>query len=264
MTQTIAPWSPYVEIEPIVSGGRRTLVSAFSDLVWVKNQFLPHELPDIFDSPEDEGENDACRHLVLLDAAFLTSQLILGKIASFARPLGGGEVVPIESAKWEVDNPLPRMATGTINLDHWADPQAPATHRIFVDAADFDDWLAGLAPPGILSDAEIDAVVDPRLRAARTLALRRTKPVRKSKAPAEETERPNASPSESSIPASGGLITIKEIRALTKLGRSTLYRMMDDGSFPAPTKIGRSVRWPRAVIDEWIASQGKSIGSDSP
>jgi len=260
MNQAITPWSPYLESEPIFSSGRRTLVSAFGDLVFLQSQFLRHELPEIFDAPEDEGENDACRHLVLLDAALLTSQLMQGRIASFARPLGGGEVVPIDSAKWEVDDPLPRMATGTINIDQWADPEATPTHRIFVDAADFDDWLVGLAPLGTLSDAEIDAVADPRLRAARTLALRRTKPARKSKAPAEVTERPDASPAESSIPASGGLITIKEVRELTKLGRSTLYRMMADRSFPEPTKIGRSVRWPRAVIVEWIASQAKSSG----
>lgn len=260
MNQAITPWSPYLKAEPISSSGRRTLVSAFSDLVLLQSRFTRDELPEIFDAPEDEGENDACRHLVLLDAALLTSQLMQAKIASFARPLGGGEIVPIASAKWEVDDPLPRMATGTINLDHWADPEAPPTHRIFVDAADFDDWLVGLAPLGILSDAEVEAVVDPRLRAARSLAQRRTKSVRKSKAPAEMKERPDVSLAASSNPASGGLITIREVRELTKLGRSTLYRMMDDGSFPAPTKIGRSVRWPRAVIDEWIASQGKSIG----
>jgi len=260
MTQAIIPWSPYLESEPIFSSGRRTLVSAFGDLVFLQSQFSRYELPEIFDAPEDEGENDACRHLVLLDAALMASQLMQGRIASFARPLGGGDVVPIDPAKWEVDDPLPRMATGTINIDQWADPAAPPTHRIFVDGADFDDWLVGLATPGTLSDAEIDAVADPRLRAARSLAQRRTKPVQKSKTPAEVRERPDVSPAASSNPASGGLITIKEVRELTKLGRSTLYRMMDDGSFPAPTKIGRSVRWPRAAIDEWIASQAKSSG----
>lgn len=260
MTQTIAPWSPYVKAEPILSSGRRTLVSAFGDLVFSQRQFARHELPEIFEAPEDEGENDACRHLVLLDAALLTSQFILGKIASFARPFGGGEVVAIDAALWEVDDPLPRIATGTINLERWADPEAPPTHRIFVDGADFDKWLAGLAPPGPLSDAEIEAVVDPRLRAARALAFRAAKSVRKSRTRVEVNQRWDVSPAESSDPAPRGFMTIKEVRELTRLGRSTIYRMMDDGSFPEPTKIGRSVRWPRAVIDGWIAAQAKGGG----
>lgn len=64
--------------------------------------------------------------------------------------------------------------------------------------------------------------------------------------------------------AQRGLTTIKDVRELTKLGRSTIYRMMDDGSFPEPKKIGRSVRWPRAATDGWIAAQRKAADSKVP
>ena len=171
----ITPWSPYLEQALTTSAGRIALVKAFGDLVRVQQGFNPHELPEIFAAPEDEGENDACRHLVTMDAAFLTTQFVRERIATFARPLGGGEVVPIMASMWEIDDPLPRMAIGAVNLEQWANPEAPPTHRIFVDSADFDEWLAGLNSPTRLSNRELEAALDPQLRAARAVAARRVK-----------------------------------------------------------------------------------------
>lgn len=38
--------------------------------------------------------------------------------------------------------------------------------------------------------------------------------------------------------------------------RSKLYEMIRQGKFPAPVKLGaRTSRWPRAVVEEWIAQQ---------
>lgn len=39
------------------------------------------------------------------------------------------------------------------------------------------------------------------------------------------------------------------------LGCSTrhVYRLVDAGRMPRPIKLGSLVRWPRAVIDQWIA-----------
>ena len=84
----IHPWSPYLEQGLAKSAGRRALVEAFGDLIRVKQGFKPYELPEIFSAPEDEGENDACRHLVTLDAAFLTAQFLQQRIATYVRPLG--------------------------------------------------------------------------------------------------------------------------------------------------------------------------------
>ncbi|MEE4209255.1 MAG: hypothetical protein V2I43_08320, partial [Parvularcula sp.] len=144
------PWAAYAVQEPIVSAGRCSLIEAFGDLVRCQAGFQPHEPPEIFEAPTDEGENDACRRLVQLDAAFHTKQFVLGKIATFARPIGGGETVAIPPEHWEIDDPLPRFATGTYNAADWANPQAPESDRIFVDTARFEEWLAGLKPPGPL------------------------------------------------------------------------------------------------------------------
>ena len=39
------------------------------------------------------------------------------------------------------------------------------------------------------------------------------------------------------------------------LGCSTrhVYRLADSGRMPRPIKLGSLVRWPRAVIEQWIA-----------
>ncbi|MEJ8573219.1 helix-turn-helix transcriptional regulator [Microbaculum marinum] len=55
-----------------------------------------------------------------------------------------------------------------------------------------------------------------------------------------------------------GLLTIKEVREVVRLGRSTIYREMDAGRFPRPLTLGaRSVRWRAADIRQWIADGPK-------
>ncbi|MDC8753827.1 AlpA family transcriptional regulator [Erythrobacter sp. sf7] len=235
------------------------MITAFGDLVRCQAGFEPHELPEIFAAPVDGDENDACRRLVALDAALLTTQFVLGKIATFARPLGGGETVEIPPAHWEIDDPLPRLATGTYNAADWANAEAPASHRIFVDAAEFDAWLAKLQPPGPLTDSQIEEVLDPRLRAARSTAARKPKRVRRTDSPDRHGLGPDATTSDTPVnTAQPTLLTIKEVLRLTRLGRSTAYRLLSAGSFPNPIKIGRSSRWLKSDVDEWIAKQATS------
>lgn len=253
MRNTIIPWAPYAERETIVSRGRRSLVSAFSDLVASQQGFPGRELPEIFAAPEDNGENDACRHLVMLEAISLTTQFLFGNIATFARPLSGGEVVAIDAALWEIDDPLPRFAVSAFSLEHWADSEAPVTHRILVDATEFDMWLVQLNPPDVLDDAELEAITDPRLRAARSLAAKgRSERRQRRQVEAQENRQPKPT---ASNPSSEGLLKMRDICKLTKLGRSTIYRLIDDQSFPEPKRIGRSVRWQADVINQWIAAQ---------
>ena len=74
---------------------------------------------EIFEAPEDDGENDAARDLVQLDAEHMARAFAIGKLDTFGPPLGGGEVVTIPTAHWELDDPLPRFATGALNLERW-------------------------------------------------------------------------------------------------------------------------------------------------
>lgn len=262
MTQVIDPWSPYLEAEAIVANGRRTLVSAFADLVLVQSQFAKHELPEIFAAPEDEGENDVCRHLVQQDAVFLTEQFVRGGIATFARPVGGGDVVEIPAEYWEIDNPLIRMATGAFNLEHWACPDAPITHRIFVDGPAFEEWLAGLETPGALTDEELEEALDPRLRAKRSVAARKRAKGRKIAGRVSENATSRVQDASLAVTVEPLLLTIKEVRQLTRLGHNTIYKMIQQGSFPKQIKRGRSARWLRSKVEEWVAAQASEQGAD--
>ena len=57
------------------------------------------------------------------------------------------------------------------------------------------------------------------------------------------------------------LLTRAQVEARTGLARSSLYRAMRDGRFPAPLRVGpSSVRWPSGEIEAWIASLPRSHG----
>ncbi len=51
-------------------------------------------------------------------------------------------------------------------------------------------------------------------------------------------------------------LRLKEVQHRVGLGRSTIYRWMDEGKFPKPHPIsGYSVRWLESEIEQWIESK---------
>ena len=49
------------------------------------------------------------------------------------------------------------------------------------------------------------------------------------------------------------LLRLPDVKALTGLGRSTIYLKMAKGEFPGAVKLGeRAVAWPQADIERWI------------
>ena len=52
------------------------------------------------------------------------------------------------------------------------------------------------------------------------------------------------------------LLRLPAVMELTGLGRSTIYRMMSEGDFPKPIKLGqRAIAWPADTIRDWITSR---------
>lgn len=46
------------------------------------------------------------------------------------------------------------------------------------------------------------------------------------------------------------------VLAATGLGRSTIYRLIAEGSFPAPVRLGpRAVGWRWSDLDQWTRSR---------
>jgi excisionase family DNA binding protein len=52
-------------------------------------------------------------------------------------------------------------------------------------------------------------------------------------------------------------LTLDELASYLKRGRSTLYRMAQNGDIPG-TKIGRHWRFDRDEIDKWLRAQAAS------
>lgn len=268
MTNEIEPWSLYVGRDSLISAGRKSLIAAFGDVVTSSAGVLPHELPEVFSAPADEGENDLVRDLVKADAERLMEAFVHDKIACFARPLSGGDVVPMPASLWEIDAPLPRMAIGAFNMQDWANPAASPTHRIFVDAAQFDQWLATIRDTGSLSARQVEEIVDPALRAARAVARKRlSEDTEELDSGSHASDDDSGSPS-SAAPVQSGrslglgpvLISIDQVAELVGRGRSTIYQMVKDGDFPEPLKIGSSSRWKHPEILLWIEEQAAKRG----
>lgn len=49
------------------------------------------------------------------------------------------------------------------------------------------------------------------------------------------------------------LYTAEEVAELLRCSVRNVWRLRDVGDLPAAVRIGRLVRWPRKLIDSWIA-----------
>ena len=61
------------------------------------------------------------------------------------------------------------------------------------------------------------------------------------------------------------LLRLSEVIERTALSRSSIYRLMRDGAFPEPLKIGpRAVRWWESEIEAWRAARPRATGDRPP
>ena len=61
------------------------------------------------------------------------------------------------------------------------------------------------------------------------------------------------------------LLRRPEVEARTGLSRSSIYAMMEQGTFPRPLRIGqRAVAWDEATIENWLASRAQADPHDIP
>ena len=48
------------------------------------------------------------------------------------------------------------------------------------------------------------------------------------------------------------LLTAAEVAALLQVNVRTLRRMRHERTFPRPTRMGRSLRWKRSLVERWL------------
>ncbi|MGF1828912.1 AlpA family transcriptional regulator [Photobacterium angustum] len=52
------------------------------------------------------------------------------------------------------------------------------------------------------------------------------------------------------------LIRLKEVMSLTGLGRSSIYKFMEESRFPKSVSLGdRAVAWIESEIEDWIVDK---------
>ena len=50
------------------------------------------------------------------------------------------------------------------------------------------------------------------------------------------------------------MLTVNQVARMLCCSSRTIYRLTDSGRMPRPVKLGSLVRWPRDVIERWIAA----------
>lgn len=58
-----------------------------------------------------------------------------------------------------------------------------------------------------------------------------------------------------SVTLSDTFMSLRDVTAATRLGRSTIYARIAQGLFPVPAKAGRSSLFSRREVEEWIAAR---------
>ena len=61
------------------------------------------------------------------------------------------------------------------------------------------------------------------------------------------------------------LLRRQQVEEITGLSRSSIYRLMPDGEFPRPVKVGLAgVRWRASDITAWLESRPVAKGEFEP
>lgn len=55
------------------------------------------------------------------------------------------------------------------------------------------------------------------------------------------------------------ILRLASVNAITGIARSTIYKLMSEGSFPRPIKLtSRAVGWRRGDIEAWLDARAQS------
>jgi len=59
------------------------------------------------------------------------------------------------------------------------------------------------------------------------------------------------------------LLRLKDVLVAIGVRKSQLYKLIKEGSFPPPVKIGRASTWPESEVEVWIAKRVAERDDDS-
>ncbi|WP_187334936.1 helix-turn-helix transcriptional regulator [Novosphingopyxis iocasae] len=185
------------------------------------------------------------KDLVGLQSRYFVDGFLSGSITSFARPIGGGEAVRMTPTMWELDDCLPRFATGTLNLEHWTDSDAAPTHHIFVDNEQFEKLLMSLPTDDYLSEYQLQCIADPRF------ALMQRQQNDQSALEPSPASDSRVGPSPAPSPQDR-LINLNSVLERCGIKKSKLYDLIKGDQFPKQASVGGRSLWSEREVDHWV------------
>jgi predicted DNA-binding transcriptional regulator AlpA len=54
------------------------------------------------------------------------------------------------------------------------------------------------------------------------------------------------------VPAEAALLSMAQLEVMLSMHRTRVFQFVREGLFPAPVKLGRTARWPRNVVEQWL------------
>ena len=61
--------------------------------------------------------------------------------------------------------------------------------------------------------------------------------------------------------AADRLMRRSEVEGRVGLSRTSIYRLMRQGRFPEPVRVGpKAVRWPASEVEAWLAARPRAKG----
>lgn len=228
--EAVKDWSIYRGGAAVQSRGRVPLTVAFEQYCCMRWGLSGDEIADAAEGGDEGGD---VRSMVAMAIDLLGGTFVQGAFPAWARPIGGGVPEEIPAENWELDDLMPRFATGTINMRRPFDPEAEPTHTIFVDEATRDAFLTACCVdlPGYAAMAA------------------RTAPAAAGDDVGDAADAPGGWQPDA-------ILRRDEVIRLTGLKRSTIYARMKRAEFPQSVDLGgRQTGWIAADVAEWIASR---------
>lgn len=225
--------SPYLVASPPTSPGRALLSRAYEHYCVLQWGWSGEQIAAAF---EDEGEV-AIRDAVSWSTRLLGELMASGDIHSWARPFGGGEPVALKPSAWELDDFRARFATSAIDPRQPFAADAAATHWIFVDLEDWNRMIEASLASSVGRARERSSTHAPDANDV----------------PREVHTGPHP---ESAAAVGERLLRRNEVENRTGLSRATIYRRMDEATFPKQLKLSGNISvWRESEISNWIASR---------
>lgn len=64
-------------------------------------------------------------------------------------------------------------------------------------------------------------------------------------------------------PLDPAMLTVNQAAAMTGLSVRTVWRRVDDRTFPQPVRLGNCTRWSRARLEQWIADKSRAANEQA-